>query len=378
MFAITSNPPAVCLSGLPMNFTVASDRIEDNYKILALPIISGSPAELLSLNAAANAEFELSEYFLNERVTEYSDAATWIHTNACKNSTIAFQEYYGNPPSGSNQITWTGLIMGGRIPRWKHYELIASYATFYEYLVAIKPFLTWYPRTGKKVLPGQPERLYWYNHLTENPVTIALVCGIFFDDNTFDLYDPSVELTTNPQRVVSFATGPDQLGIDTWATANHPGKTVQQYYVQVTKTGVGVSDVFLYNIDRDNYRSVRYLIFRNSLVGYDCLACTGEADEFTDIERFTSERVADINDANRLHKREYRNEASEKVKINTGWLQKNDQNWLNELFLSPEIYEVSGSQRIRILLTSKQLDRSRRIFEQSSVEIEYERLFPAE
>lgn len=380
MFAITSSPPALSLAGMPLPFTVASDRVADDYRIMALPFpgVSGAPAEILPRGGSTSVIFELSEYFATRRPAELSALAAAVHQDSCKNATIAFEEYYGNPPAGSNQITWTGLLMGGRIPRWKQYEFNAAYANFQAWITAQKPFLTFAPRTGKRVLPSQPERLYFLNQLEATPATLTLICGVYFDDGSFDLYDPTVSIAVNPNQVVSFATGYDQLGIGTWAAANHEGKQVTNYYVMVRNNGgAAISEAFLYNVDHNDYLNTRYLVFANSLVGYDCIACTGIADEFTDIERFTAERIKDVSDATRLHKTEYRTEEFETVKVNTGALLPDELNWLNELYLSKEIYEVIGTTWKRILIKSKQLDRSIRNFEYRSVEIEYERLFLA-
>lgn len=361
-----------------MIFTVESDTTEEDYRIMALPFpgVTGSPAELLRPSALANVIFDLSEYFRTERITEYSSAASAIHLEACKSANIAFYEYYGNPPAGENEETWTGLIMSGRIPRWKHYELL-TYESFYAYLTTEKRFLTWYPRTGKKVLLAQPERLYWLNTSSATPATLSLKIQVFFSDGTNGVFLPATTATSNPNIVVSFATGYNQLNIEAWRKANYDDKDVIAYSVQVMISSTAVSEAFLYTLDLNDYRNVRYLIFRNSMVGYDCLACTGEADEITDIERYTANRVADVNDQTRLHKVEYRTEDFESVKVNTGWLSKNDRKWLSELFFSPEIYELSGTQMIRILLKTKQFDRTHRTLEPGSVEIEYERLFPA-
>ncbi|KAF0200639.1 MAG: hypothetical protein FD170_3388 [Bacteroidetes bacterium] len=381
MFAITSSPLALSLTGMPLPFTIASDRDEDDYRIMALPFPGdpGAPVDIIKRGGYSDVHFELSEYFFNKRISEYSSLSSAVHQDACQQATIAFEEYYGNPPSGSNQITWTGLLMGGRIPRWKQYEFNLLYTSFSNWITTAKPFLTFAPRTGKRVQPDQPERLYWLNTLSATPATLTLICGVYFTDGSFVLYDPGVSLATNPNTVVSFATGFAQLGINTWIAANHPGKVVTNYYVQVRNNGgAAVSEAFLYVLDLNDYAYNRYLIFKNSLVGYDCIALTGEADEFTDIERFTAERVPDVNFPTRLHKTEYKSIASEVVKVNTGFLSNDERNWLNELYLSSEIYEVSGSNLIRILIKSKQLDRSKRIFEPGSVEIEYERLFLAE
>jgi hypothetical protein len=119
---------------------------------------------------------------------------------------------------------------------------------------------------------------------------------------------------------------------------------------------------------------VRYLIFRNSLGGYDTLACTGEADESTRATRQIAEAVYDPDHLVRNNKRVYAIEHNEVVKVNSGWLLPAERDWLNELLISDDVYEQIGNIIRPVMMISAELDRSRRRFNPGSVELEYERL----
>jgi hypothetical protein len=379
MFAITSQPEEISLTGLPLNFQVASDREADDYRIMALPLPGDpdAPVEILPIGESTSVQFNLCEYFQQKRISEYSDLNAAIHLDACKNATIQFEEFYGNPPAGSNTIEWTGLIMGGNIPKWMQYSFNKTYESFVAYLSAKKPFLTFYPRYQKKVFPEQPERLYYLNRLDELPASIKLLILVTFDDLTSEYCDPNRSISVNPDQVISFATGYNQLGLGTWMAANHPTKKVKYYSAILQSDSVGISELYIYEPDFSDQRNTKYIIFKNSLSGYDCLPCNGEVDETTEVERYTANRIADVNLPGRLHREEYLRDEFEIVKVNTGYLQSWEKDWLNELYISDEVYEVVDGERRQILIRSKQLDRTLNKFEPSSVEIEYERLFLA-
>jgi len=199
-----------------------------------------------------------------------------------------------------------------------------------------------------------------------------------FNDGTFALHDPNRSMDAGQYQVVSFATGFNALGLQAWADLNHPGKKITHYYVSVTRAGYGISEPFPYKVDYNNYRNVRYIVFKNSLSGWDVLACTGENDETTEIERSTASRVADVSDLTRLHKVEYRRDLSQIVNVNTGWLTIGDKEWLTDLLISDQVFELIHDRLNPILIRTKQFDNTDRTFQPGEAEIAYERLFLAE
>ncbi len=381
MFQITANPLAVSLSDMPLLFTVASDRVEEFYRIMACPDADLTIGDLLPrINGVA--KFELSEYFRNKRLTSWSDQPALLHADACKSSTIKFFEYYGNPPEALNEISWSGAILGGKIPRWKEHEFFSEYSSFNAYLSDKRSFLTWYPsQAGKLVFRNQPERLYYLN-IEEGTSELSISVALYFDDDSYDILNLETTIEADQYQVVSFKTGYTDLGIEAFIATSHPGKKLLKYKVMVVRDQIVISEMFTYRLNLNTYRNVRYLIFRNSLCGYDVLPCTGEADQISEVERLTAERSPDVNDSTRLNKIEYSNYLTQFVKQNTGWLSAGEKKWLNDLFISKEIYELNASAAgvpdgnlIRILMRSKQLDFSEKGFAPSDVELEYERLF---
>jgi len=366
MFEVTEYPALVSLQGMPFVFKVFSDSVEPFLKIMAEPV-SGQ-FELLPVDPITNlAIFDLREYFKTELVNDLNIGSAVVHANACKSFTVNFLSYYGNPPQ-AHYITGIPLMMmPGKIPRWKQLEFNgAGYESFEGYLVVgNKTHLTWYPDQPKRVLPDQPEVMYF---IARAAATYAITVTINYSDDTSDIYDPGVSVDALLYQICSIPVGYNKLGIG----AVDPEKTVVSYTVAFA----GNTFPRTYLVDHNAYRDTRYIIFRNTLSGYDVLACTGEADESTDTERKIAERVYDVENPNRLNKRVYYSQQTEIVKLNSGWLQANEKDWLNDMMESEEVYEIKGDGlRQPILIRSTSLDRSVRNYEPGSVEIEYERLY---
>jgi hypothetical protein len=359
MFQIIQNPPAISLQGLPLIYKLEADRDEPFFKALAR-VSATNAYEAASRNQNNIATFDLRDYFETLLKTSLVLDANHIHPDGCKTFTVRFYEYFGNPPSAQNEISDTPAICIGRVPDWKQLEFDMQNRTFEDYL-NVSRLLSWFSLgQTKRVLPDQPELMYvlWPNATFQNiEVTVN-----FNDETTAPL---SIEhMPVQPLTVASFPVGYQALGIGDV----NPAKKVVSYEVTIADQ----TRTFL--VDHKAYRQHRYLIFRNSLGGFDTLACTGEADESTDVERKQSARVYDAENPYRLRKSEFFNEHAELVKVNTGWLSPVEKNWLNDLLISTEVYEVRGFKLKPVLIKNKSIDRSWRIYEPGSIELEYERI----
>ncbi|MDD4374833.1 MAG: hypothetical protein PHG67_13025 [Bacteroidales bacterium] len=359
MFQIIQNPPILSLQGLPLIYRLEADRDEPFFKVLAR-VSATNTYEAASRNQSNIATFDLREYFETLLQTSLVLDANHIHPDGCKNFTIRFYEYFGNPPSAQNEITASPTICIGRVPAWKQLEFDIQNTNFGAYQ-AISRLLSWFPiGQTKRVLPDQPELMYllWPNATYQN-----IAVTIYFSDESTALLNIE-HLPVPPLTVASFPVGYQALGIGDV----NPAKTVVSYEVTIADQ----TRVFV--VDHNLYRQHRFLIFRNSLGGFDTLACMGEADESTEVERKQSTRVYDAENPYRQRKSEFYNEHSELVKVNSGWLSPEEKNWLNDLLISTEVYEVRSNKLQPVLIKNKSIDRSWRIYEPGSIEIEFERI----
>lgn len=364
MFNIEVSPPLVSLVGSPFVWKVFSDHSAAFLKIMAEPI--DGVFELLPVDPVTKlAPFELAEYFKPFLSISLITNAPALHPDACKAFYVKFHQYFGNPPAQNDMTGLDRYILMGRIPKWRQAWFTSlGYTSYMGWLeVGENIGLSWYPGSTKKVLPDQPEMMYFIAPAADE---YSLSITLTFDDGSSMVHTPDQLLNCALYQVGSFPVGFSQLNL-----ASLSSKTVVKYVVNL----IGTDFSRTYVLDYSVYRDTRYIIFRNSLGGYDTLPCTGEVDESTDIERSIADRVFDVNDLTRLNKRQYNTRTTEVAKVNSGWLDAEEKNWLNDLIESEEVFEVVDGIRQAIMIRNTNLDRSVRSYEPSSVEIEYERLY---
>lgn len=360
MITITSTPALVCLQGQPIVFKVSSNLFDEPFfKVMAVPVSGQS--ELLPLNADDEAVFDLREYFRPELSVSFVTTPA-IHANAARQFEVFFYEYYGNPPTQHDSDSFELVVMLGGIARWKQAEFLATYSGSFANWLSANLFLSWYPAIPKRVLPDQPEVLYF---LAPSSATYSPTVVVTFTDGTTASHSPSVSIAAQATEMASLPVGYTALGL----AAVNPAKTVASYVVTIG----GKSRSYV--VDHNAYRDKRYIIFRNSLGGYDVLPCTGEVDSTTETTRNTATAVYNPEAATqRLSRMAYNIETTEVERVNTGWLQANEKHWLNELMISEDVWEMLGGVLSPVLIRNSELDRTERIYEPGSVEIEYERL----
>ena len=358
MITITQTPDLVCLQGLPIVFKATSNMFDEPFfKIMAEPV--AGQRELLKLNSDDEAVFDLREYFKPELSVEFKQTA-FVHENCCRQFMIQFSEYYGNPPVPEATTDESINVLLGTVPKWKQHEFRAVYANFAAWLSA-NIFLSWYPSQPKRVLPDQPEVLYF---IAPSSATYSPAVVITYSDGTTASHSPSISIAAQTLEVASLPVGYTALGI----AAVNPSKQAVSYTVTIG----GKTRSYL--VDHTPYNDVRYIIFRTSLGGYDVLACTGEADALSERTAKIAERVYDQLAPERISRYAYNIELKEVETVNTGWLQANEKRWLNDLMISEDVWEMLNGVLSPVMIRNSDLDRTERNYEPGTVEIEYERL----
>ncbi len=362
MPTIIESPPALLLQGMPVKFRLASSHgsPENPSRIMCEPVPDFF--EVLTRNESNIATFDIREYFkkLLSVSLNYNDAA--LHTDACKKFNISFYDYGGNPPEAVNPVAVSRDVLMGDVPAWMHHRI--DYVNFdLAARLATNPFMSWWPADkAKKVLPDQPEMVYFF---ASEAGTIDLKVYITFTDGTgADFTADSLTLAAN--QVGSFPAGYNKLDL---ASVN-TDKKVESYQIRLNSNGPQRN----YVVDYKPYRYTRYIFFRTSLAGWEVVACTGEADDKADLKRQTANRIYDVNASGRLHKSDFARESEHKVKVNTGYVPPWHMTWLNDLFETEEAYELLDAVLTPIRITNKSFDSSYRSEQPSSAEIEYERL----
>ena len=172
---------------------------------------------------------------------------------------------------GATSVETNYLVHGGL----DFYEAAAG-TWFNGYQARQRPFLTWEPTT-KKVLPDQPEYLYFMVPAdVVPPVSFVLRQRVYFVDGTHQDYTITQRDQAQPFEIFCLPTGPAQLELaDKEQVA---GQLATHYEVQVLAAdGTALSETRTYRLDRRPCRVRRYFLYANSLGGWNTLVCRGDA-----------------------------------------------------------------------------------------------------
>lgn len=206
----------------------------------------------------------------------------------------------------------------------------------------LSKFLTWQPN-GKLVRTDQPERLYFLTNFTPSPKSLNLRTRVFYSDNTAETFTSKTVDNVTPMTVYSVPVGYSEMNLQALA------KTVSWYEVWLTnESGQQISEVRFYRVDRFAYESVKYIIFQNSLGGYDTLRCVGSASESVSISRQILERFTDYDYLPTASEVLINNVTGQRqITLNVGnWLNSDYREYLEDLAISEEFFIVDGEEFI--------------------------------
>lgn len=246
-----------------------------------------------------------------------------------------------------------------------------GYTTTLEQFLAITPkrFLTNKP-LRKETRPESQEYLYFYNQDPAFVDNISVKFRIFFDDgsvsglNTFNHnpYDFS-----SPAAAI-LPVGYKSLGIEYYVP---DGKAATAYEVFVTASGLQ-TESHLFEIDRSCSETAKELIFLNSLGGVDTVQLRTVEEINLSVEKELIEGYVGANAT--LEAGQYFDNDVRSVRIFkalTGFKTREERRWLQELFASERVYEVSDGKFLPISITSRSMPLDRGITSLQTVLFDY-------
>lgn len=159
--------------------------------------------------------------------------------------------------------------------RWN--KKLAGGVAFDEYAKSNKIFLT--HRKLRYVTPDSPEFLTWYKfNFDMTNKTITVKCKVHYSNGSVGIVDKGTALS-----VCNIACGFKQLGL------NNEANEVDSYDIYLADPdGNAVSEKITFVMDYNGYEQVRYVVFRNSLGGYDTLLFSGVFESNYDVSGTTS------------------------------------------------------------------------------------------
>lgn len=198
-------------------------------------------------------------------------------------------------------------------------------------------FLTWHP-DHKQVCPCQEEYLYFLLNLSPLPSQVKLRVRTTLADGTrtVDTYLTISNLARF--QVICCPVGPQALELS--------GDVVKYEVWLSDQDDQRFSEVRTYHIDRRKHRFERYLIFSNSLGGFDTLRLLGRAFEESDVYANTARRERDPEKGIDFLDLEVISTGEESgISISTGIFEENDTvylDYLRELMMAEQVYLVTG------------------------------------
>jgi hypothetical protein len=213
---------------------------------------------------------------------------------------------------------------------------------FMDYVITYKAFLTW-QLTTKYINQTQPEKLFF---LVFNDInTIELHIKVYWTDETDSGDQELVQINGVSQyEVYEFMVGYPQIDF-----VKLGDKGVEKYEIWLEDGAGNVqSQVRTYVVDTKTYRHERIFLFRNSFGGFDTFRATGRKIHYNEYERM----ILEHNDEEFSVKEVYQALESQTFTINTGWISRGVKNWLRELFVSQQAYEIINGYKFPIIITN--------------------------
>lgn len=345
------------LDNVVLTPTAGTDKTgREDYQLLCRTSkVNGSVTFLnedrLSPAADGSVQFDVHDLFLPELTAEFKwpeESATLNEkrANHIKQYRLDYAELYENGVKKLTQYSSTVYAILGAFD----YKMVAGLNDieygFLDFITTYKSFLTWQPTT-KTINKTQPEKLFF---LVFNDISlIDVMIKVYYTDGT-NSGDQQliVNIPVNQYEVWELMVGYSQIDFSKWSA-----KEVEKYEIWlVDDTSAIQSQTRTYIIDTRTYRHERIFLFRNSFGGFDTFRATGRKTQMNEYERMILEK----NDQEFSVKEVYQALESQTFTINSGWISRDVKNWLRELILSQEVYEIIGGYKFPVIITNDKID----------------------
>lgn len=232
-----------------------------------------------------------------------------------------------------------------------------------------KKFLTWAPPSR---LTDKAETHSLFFAFQAPAYTHFKMKAMLYDDanEVGTTIDVTNQVGVGQFTVVEFMAGYTQLNLGSYLNGN-----VNRWVMYlVDQTGATISDLREFVIDPVYHENTRYFRFRNSWGTFDSLRCTGDFETTPENERekvvFISDDVENSYNAPGSHTADSENQ---NFKANTGWVGRDELNYLRDFMISRDIFELDGTRILKCLLTSKKTSLFKDRNYNYNLEFEYER-----
>ena len=232
-----------------------------------------------------------------------------------------------------------------------------------------KRFLTWAPRK-KLTSTTQLERLFFIA-LSGSRVSLIPYIEVVFDDNSTMSY-PLAAIALSDISIIELQVGYSELHLD----AIQPIKNVVSWKVWLVNGSEPISEVFEFDLDPREREYDRQFIFRNSFGWYDTALFTGKIESDLEYDRSEGYMVTEVVETvYNTPDKALQNIESQTYNGTTGWLKAEIIEWLRDLFLSKEIYEIIDGRCYPVIITVKKVIKCKDMDDKLQLNIEYSRSY---
>ncbi len=309
-------------------------------------ILAGSPEA--DPDEDGYASFRLDRYITFDR-DDLPTQGSYVSYNAkiIKPYYYVYGEKFGTPIAHSGilglgpQSAKIALDGGFRFDRFPSYQMGDA---FYDEWVnaATNKFLTLAPRI-QTICPQMPIWLYYYVHQG----TSAVLKGkIFYSDGT----DSTESLLSFPAvytQITALPVGLNQLGAALAFLDIDPDDVVAYELWIEFDSSARRSESFTFLISDVQYEFNRFILFKNSLGGYDTLWCHGICEVGAEVDILSAKRnVPSLYDSSTRELLQYSKSYMESVKVSTGYKGREDLfdgqgyvRYLRDLLISEDAHE---------------------------------------
>jgi hypothetical protein len=216
-----------------------------------------------------------------------------------------------------------------------------------EFIISFKAFLTWQPLV-KRITTTQRDKLFFLVYdVIRNLVPHIKV---YYADATAPTTHQVTSFAVSQYEVHELYTDYVSLAI---AAKLPEGKTCLKYdYWLEDESNNIISQVRTFEIEFRQQQFSRTFIFRNSFGAYDVFRATGRKKHINKYERMVLER----NLSEFTLAQQYQILESESFQVSSGYISKTTKNWLRELMLSEEVFEILGDYKFPILIQNEEVD----------------------
>jgi hypothetical protein len=228
-------------------------------------------------------------------------------------------------------------------------------------------FLTWC-QSGKLTSMVQMERLYFFN---PSYSSLTLNIKVTFSVGSVVLITGS-PITVTPNSIVELQVGYEDLLLG----SIDPSRDVISYQIWLTNNSTTISEVYEFDLDPRIRENDRQFLFRNSFGWYDAALFTGKIESDLEYDRIDGYTVIEEEETvYNAPDRAFSNPEQQTFNGSSGWICSSTLEWLRDMFLSREIYEIIDGKCYPIVITIKKVVKCKDMDMGFQLNIEYKRAY---